>query len=85
MADKPTQVPPTHMPPPPPTPAHKEMPEMEHKAPDTEATKKEAEKAKEKAELLDKIQRILKEYDGLESNVPQNSEYWDLLNRYRAK
>lgn len=83
MVDKPTQVPPT-----PPSSNPSSVPEGKV-APvpgkDTEATKKEAEKAKEKAELLDKIQRILKEYDGLESNVPQNSEYWDLLNRYRAK
>lgn len=39
---------------------------------------------KEKGELLEKIGKILKEHDGLESNVPLDHEYWGLLNRYRA-
>lgn len=41
-------------------------------------------KRKEKADCLEKAQAIIKEYDGMESNIPINHEYWGLMNRYRG-
>lgn len=38
----------------------------------------------EKGDLLKRIGDFLREFDSLESNIPHNHEYWDLLNRYRA-
>lgn len=42
---------------------------------------------KEKTEaqtLLENATTILKEYGMKETNVPINSPYWDMMNRYRA-
>lgn len=44
-----------------------------------------AEAEPEKQKTLEQIQYILKEHGGLESNIPRNSEYWDLCNKYRAQ
>ena len=45
----------------------------------------EAKKEKtQKEEVLEKIQAILAEYGGLESNIPLTSDYWNLLNTYRG-
>lgn len=38
----------------------------------------------QKEETLEKIQTILAEYGGLESQIPLTSEYWNLLNVYRG-
>lgn len=38
----------------------------------------------EKALLLKKIGEILALHAGLESNIPINHEYWNLLNRFRG-
>jgi hypothetical protein len=40
---------------------------------------------RERKEDLEKIQKILAEFGGAESNIPITHEYWVLLNRYRAK
>lgn len=37
-----------------------------------------------KAALLKKIGEILAQYGGLESDVPINHEYWNLVNQYRG-
>lgn len=39
---------------------------------------------REKADVLDKIQKALVAYDNMESNIPSHHEYWSLLGRYRA-
>lgn len=39
----------------------------------------------QKAENLAKIQEILSQYGGQESNIPTNHEYWDLVNKYRGQ
>lgn len=39
---------------------------------------------KSKQECLNKIQDILKEYGGIESNISPNHEYWKLVNQYRG-
>lgn len=49
-----------------------------------EATKAKAERDKERADLHTKIDVILKKYNGMESQVPANSEYWGLINQLRA-
>lgn len=41
-------------------------------------------KEKEAADCLEKATAILKEYGGAESNIPMGSDYWSLMNRYRA-
>lgn len=38
----------------------------------------------EKLEVLKRIQEILKEYDGKESDIPLNHNYWNLVNQYRG-
>jgi hypothetical protein len=43
------------------------------------------EEQKKKAEILLKIQKVLGQYNGEESNIPITSNYWNLLNEYRAK
>lgn len=43
-----------------------------------------AAKEKDAAACLEGAQVVLKEYGGLESNIPAQSEYWGLMNRYRA-
>lgn len=40
--------------------------------------------ANEKAALLKKIGEVLAQYQGMESNIPLNHEYWNLLNRFRS-
>jgi hypothetical protein len=40
--------------------------------------------AQEKADVLAQIGVYLADYDNLESNIPINHEYWELLTRYRA-
>ena len=53
--------------------------------PEQETMKKEQEAAKkEKAEVLKKIGDILAKFNHSESQIPANSEYWALLNQYRA-
>jgi hypothetical protein len=47
--------------------------------------RRQEEEEKEKKEALEKIQAILKEFGGAESNIPITHEYWVLLNRYRGK
>jgi hypothetical protein len=39
---------------------------------------------RENLELLDKIGCILKDYGGIESNIPLTHEYWALQGQYRA-
>lgn len=49
-----------------------------------EAKKKSIEDRKTKIKDLQiQIQDILFEYDGLESNVPINHGYWDMVNMYK--
>ncbi len=56
------------------------------------AAKKEAEEAekleRERLEQIEKMEaecaKILKEYGGMESNIPVNSAYWDIRNAVRA-
>lgn len=64
----------------------KEEQEQEKKKAEQDKQDKEKaeKKAKEKAELLSKIQEVLHDNDGLESNIPMNSDYWDMVNRYRG-
>jgi hypothetical protein len=40
---------------------------------------------REKLELLKKIGEIVKDYGGLEANIPLTHEYWNLLNQFRYK
>ena len=52
------------------------------------AVSEEKEEAKpeltEKEKMLVRIQEILGEHNGMESNIPVSHEYWDLTNRYRG-
>lgn len=41
-------------------------------------------KEHERMDLLKKIGDIVKDYGGLEANIPLSSEYWGLLNQYRS-
>jgi len=59
-------------------------------SPSTETTKPIVkpvltEKLTELANLHTKIQEILKNHGGMESNIPLNHEYWGLLNTYRGQ
>ncbi len=38
----------------------------------------------EKQKLQKEIQAILKEYEGLEGNIPHNHEYWKKINTFRS-
>jgi hypothetical protein len=51
---------------------------------DKEAKPTVQEFSPEKKELLGKIQLILNQHGGREADIPLNSEYWDLNNRFRA-
>jgi hypothetical protein len=91
---------PPHTPPPPVVPTHPpttpippatttKFPEVKHpkeKESESKLADKMAPKDNEadKAELLSQINDILVQHGGQESNVGQNSEYWDLLKRYRT-
>jgi len=46
--------------------------------------KPEVKKEDPEPELLEKIQAILKSNGGLESNIPINSEYWQVKGQYEA-
>lgn len=46
--------------------------------------KKEEEAPKTAKEMLEKLQEVLKNYGGQESNIPMNHEYWQLQGTYRA-
>ncbi len=37
-----------------------------------------------KEKVLKRIGEILKEYNGMESNIPYTHEYWELVNKYRG-
>jgi hypothetical protein len=64
-----------------------EKPGPEKTAPkvETVTSKPLTEKEQKKAKLLEQCQGILKEYDGLESNIPLQHEYWTLMNQYRGQ
>lgn len=67
-----------------------QLAELDEKAAtDAEARKREADKRavardKKKAECLEKIQGILLDHNGQESNIGIGHEYWGILARYRA-
>jgi hypothetical protein len=52
---------------------------------ETKDNLKLTEEQKKKAEILLKIQKVLDQYNGEESNIPITNNYWNLLNEYRAK
>jgi len=61
--------------------------ESHESVPQPESEKKEPEEKKltEKEELHKKAAAILAKYGGKESEIPLSSEYWDLMNQFRAK
>jgi len=62
--------------------SHESAPEPE-KEPVKEAELSKEEK--EKKVLHKKASEILAKHGGKESEIPLSSEYWDLMNKYRAK
>lgn len=42
------------------------------------------EKAKQKEEIHNKIEAIVKEYGGKETDIPLGHDYWNLVNQYRG-
>lgn len=57
---------------------------MEQTKPEKSIEVKEEKKKSPKEEVFDRIQTILSEYNGMQSNIPLNHEYWDLVARHRT-
>jgi hypothetical protein len=75
----------------PPNPATAEITDAELKTavdldePETIASiKEEEDRDKQKAKTLESIGKILKKFNGMESNIPVKHEYWDLIALYRS-
>lgn len=62
---------------------HHEKEEVKEKVMEVKKPAGKKEKS-EKDELLEQIGAVLTEYHGLESNIPVNHEYWNLLAKYRS-
>jgi hypothetical protein len=76
----------TDRPHPEPHPGDPRRPHAEQLPADKKRRQEEEEaEEKEKKEALEKIQKILGDFGGAESNIPITHEYWVLLNQYRAK